>query len=297
MSSLRWEPAASRQKGKLQLTNDERTSGTAEHRRLPAPLRHSHLLEVARKRNFVHVAEVAAELGVSEMTIRRDLIELEREGMLVRTHGGAIPESDGAAAPFIDHEEPAFAARLRERNTEKRQIATAAAALIDRRMSVALDVGSTTYLLAQALAETANVKFFTSSLRTALLLGEAGREIYVPAGQIRGEEMSICGKSACDEFERLWFDIAFIGVSGITVDGLYDYSPEDSDMKRVYLRRSKRKVLLCDSAKYNHMSLIRIADLDHIDLLISDAPPPSNIAAALAKANVEIEIAPSLPGA
>lgn len=63
------------------------------------------------------------------------------------------------------------------------------------------------------------------------------------------------------------------------------------------LRRSKRKVLLCDGAKYNHMSLIRIADLDHIDLLISDAPPPSNIAAALAKANVEIEIAPSLPGA
>ncbi|RNL24663.1 DeoR/GlpR transcriptional regulator, partial [Xanthomonas vasicola pv. vasculorum] len=146
------------------------------------------------------------------MTIRRDLIELEREGMLVRTHGGAIPESDSAAAPFIDHEEPAFAARLRERNTEKRQIAAAAATLVDRRMSVALDVGSTTYLLAQALAETANVKFFTSSLRTALLLGEAGREIYVPAGQIRGEEMSICGKSACDEFERFWFDIAFIGV-------------------------------------------------------------------------------------
>jgi DeoR family glycerol-3-phosphate regulon repressor len=279
------------------LTNDERTPGPAEPRRLPAPLRHSRLLEVARKRNFVHVGEVAAELGVSEMTIRRDLMELEREGMLVRTHGGAIPEGDTAAAPLIDHKEPAFAARLRERNAEKLRIAAAAAALVDRRMSVALDVGTTTHLLAEALVETANVKFFTSSLRTALLLGEGGREVYVPAGQIRGEEMSVCGKSACDEFERLWFDIAFIGVSGITADGLYDYSPEDSDMKRVYLRRSGRKVLLCDSAKFNHMSLIRIADLEHVDILISDAPPPSDIAAALARANVEIEIAPALPGA
>lgn len=279
------------------MRNDERLSGPAEPRRLPARLRHSHLLEIARRRNFVHVADMASELGVSEMTIRRDLVELEREGMLVRTHGGAIVESDGAHAPFVDRKEPAFAARLREHNPEKRRIAAAAAALVDRRMSVALDVGTTTHLLAEALADAQNVKFFTSSLRTALLLGEAGRDVYVPAGQIRGEEMSICGKSACEEFERFFFDIAFIGVSGITSDGLYDYSPDDSDLKRVYLRRSKRKVLLCDSAKYNHMSLIRIADFDDIDLLISDASPPPDIAAALGGAHVEVAIAPALAGA
>ncbi len=278
------------------MTSDGRISGSPEHRRLPAPLRHSHLIEIARKRNFVHVAEVASELGVSEMTIRRDLIELEREGMLVRTHGGAILDDGGASAPFIDREEPAFAARLREYNAEKRQIAAFAATLVERRMSVALDVGTSTHLLAETLSETENVKFFTSSLRTALLLGEGGREVYVPAGQVHGVEMSICGKSACEEFERFWFDIAFIGASGITADGLYDYSPEDSDMKRVYLRRSRRKVLLCNSAKYNHMSLVRIADLSELDLFVSDAAPPHDIAAALAEARVEIAIAPPLPG-
>ena len=278
------------------MTNDERALASTGYKRLPAPLRHSRLIEMARKNNFVHVVEVAAALGVSEMTIRRDLMELEREGVLVRTHGGAIPEGDSVAAPFVDREEPAFAARLRERNDEKRRIAAAAAALVDRRMSVALDVGSSTHILAEALVEAVHVKFFTTSLRTALLLGEHGREVYVPAGQIRGEEVSVCGKSACDEFERFWFDIAFLGVCGITADGLYDYSTEDSDMKRVYMRRSRQKVLLCDSAKYNHMSLIKIADLDHVDLLISDAPPPPNIAAALAKANGEIVIAPALAG-
>ncbi len=277
------------------MTDKQKDIQPAEARRLPARVRHAHLVDAARKRGFLQVVDIAAELGVSEMTIRRDLVELERDGLLVRTHGGAVIDDD-APEPFLDREEPAFSARLREHNPEKMSIVAKALELVERRMSVALDVGSTTYLLAEALCDTVGVKFFTSSLRTAQLLGGAQREVYVPAGQIRGEELSICGKSACDEFERLWFDIAFIGVSGITADGLFDYSPEDSDLKRVYLRRANRKVLLCHSAKFNHMSLIRIADLDEIDTLISDAAPPPNIASALSRANVEIIIAPPVTG-
>jgi DeoR family glycerol-3-phosphate regulon repressor len=270
--------------------NDDPTLAAAEQRRLPARLRHNHLIETARKRGFVHVTDVANELGVSEMTIRRDLIELEREGALTRTRGGAMLDA-AAPQPVIDSEEPAFAARLRNHQAEKRRIAAVAAGLVDQRLSVALDVGTTTHLLAQALTDRSNIKFFTSSLRTALLLGEAGREVYVPAGQIRGEEMSICGAAAREEFERYWFDIVFIGVSGITAEGMFDYSLEDSELKRVYLRRSARKVLLCDSSKFHHMSLIKIADLSEIDLLICDAPPPADIAAALDIAGVAVEIA------
>lgn len=269
----------------------------AETKRLPARMRHNHLVEVARKRGFVQVSEIAAELGVSEMTIRRDLIELEREGSLVRTHGGAVLDGDAAGEAVLDRDEPSFAARLRENASEKRKIASAAAELVERRMSVALDVGSTAFLLAESLRAVSNVKYFTSSLRTAQLLGEAEREVYVPSGQIRGEELSICGKSACDEFEKLWFDVVFIGVSGITPDGLFDYSLEDSDLKQVYLRRAHKKVLLCDSAKFNHRSLVRIAALEDIDILITDAPPPANIAAALGAAKVEIRIAPALSNA
>ena len=88
--------------------NDDPTLAGAEPRRLPARLRHNHLVETVRKRGFVHVADVAAELGVSEMTIRRDLVELEREGALTRTRGGAMLDTD-AAQPVIDSEEPAFA--------------------------------------------------------------------------------------------------------------------------------------------------------------------------------------------
>lgn len=267
----------------------------SELRRLPAQLRHKHLVSRAQQRGFIHVTDIASELGVSEMTIRRDLAELERGGALVRTRGGAV--ADNAPQPVLDSEEPAFAARLRKHENEKRRIAAAAAQLVDRRLSVAIDVGTTTHLLAEALADRSGVKFFTSSLRTALLLGEAGREVYVPAGQVRGEEMSVCGPTARDEFERYWFDICFIGVSGLTASGIFDYSLEDSELKRVYLGRSSRKVLLCDSSKFRHMSLIKIADLADINLLISDAPPPDDIAEALAEAHVAVQIAPLSSGA
>jgi DeoR family glycerol-3-phosphate regulon repressor len=265
----------------------------AEQRRMPAQVRHSHLVETARRRGFFMVADIAAELGVSEMTIRRDLIELERDGTLMRTRGGAVA-ADGTSEPIIDREEPAFDARLRRNQDAKRRIALAASELVVGRPTVALDVGTTTYLLARLLAERIGPKFFTSSLRIAALLGERERDVHVPGGQIRGDEMSICGPSALEQFERYWFDIAFIGISGVTAEGMFDYSLDDSELKRVYLRRSSRKVVLCDSSKFHRMSLVRIADFADVDLLISEQQPPAEIAEALAAANVDIQVVPDI---
>lgn len=265
----------------------------AEQRRLPAELRHAHLVDAARRRGFFLVADISAELGVSEMTIRRDLVELEREGILLRTRGGAV--AAGSAVPAVlDREEPAFEVRLRKNQEAKQRIAAAAADLIEGRRTVALDVGTTTHLLARRLAERAGLKFFTASLRTAALLGEAGCEVHVPGGQVRGEELSACGPTALEQFERYWFDIAFIGVSGICADGMFDYSLEDSALKRVYLRRSAQKVLLCDGSKFHRRSLVQIADFSGIDLMISEVEPPPDIAAALASAGVQVRIAPFL---
>ncbi len=85
--------------------------------------------------------------------------------------------------------------------------------------------------------------------------------------------------------------MAFIGVSGLTAEGMFDYSLDDTEMKRVYLRRSTRKIVLCDASKFNAMSLVHIAPLAQFDALITDAPPPPEIAAALSDAGVAVEIA------
>lgn len=269
---------------------DRPLPAAAEGRRMPAQVRQARLAEAVRERGFISVAEIAASLSVSEMTIRRDLDELEREGQLVRTHGGALaPEGVGDHA--IDREEPAFEARLRRNRHAKERIAALAASLIDGSQTVALDVGTTTFLLAQRMADRAGIKIFTSSLRAASLLSRGACEVYMPGGQIRGDEMSLCGPAATGQFEQLWFDIALIGVSGITAGGIFDYSFDDSELKRVYLRRSTRKVLLCDGSKFHRMSLVQVADFSDIDLLVTDVAPPPDIAAALVAADVDVQVA------
>lgn len=259
-------------------------------RRLPVELRQAHIVEQLRKTGFVSVAEVATSLAVSEMTIRRDLIDLEAEGRLVRTHGGAIAP-EGTVALAVEREEPAFEQRLRQNNAAKEAMATVAASLLGTRQSVALDVGSSAFVLAARLRALPAIKIFTNSLRVATLLGRERRDVYLPGGEVRGDEMSMCGPTAVAQFEQLWFDIAFIGAAGLTEAGFFDYSLEDSELKRVYLRRSSRKVLLCDSAKFNRLSLIQVAALDSIDMLITDAAPSGELADALARAHVEIRLA------
>jgi DeoR/GlpR family transcriptional regulator of sugar metabolism len=258
--------------------------------RQPPQMRQALLVDTARKRGMVVVSDVAAELGVSEMTIRRDLLELERDGALIRTHGGAMAPGGAAATP-IDREEPAFDARLRVNDGAKRRIAFAAASFVGSRQAIALDVGSTTYRLAEVLSERTKLRFFTSSLRSATLLANAKLDVHVPGGQVRGEEPSASGTAALDQFERYWFDIAFIGVSGVTAEGLFDYSPEDSELKRLYLRRSSEKIVLCDSSKFNRMSLVHVGDFTGVDALVTDALPPKDIAAALDAAGAATRIA------
>ena len=265
-----------------------------EKTRVPAAVRHAFIVGALADVGAVTVAEVAARLGVSDMTVRRDLGDLEREGRLARTHGGAVRRGAGATPEppaSRTFTEPTFESRLNKNAQAKRAIAAAAAIAAEGARAIALDVGTTTYWLAGLLSEWRHAKIFTNSLRIAARLGEGRAEVYVPGGRLRGDEMSISGPSAIARFEELWFDVAFLGVSGLTAEGVFDYSFEDADMKRVYLKRSTRKIVLCDSSKFNAMSLVQIAPLAPFDALITDAPPPPEIAAALASAGVRIEVA------
>ncbi len=257
-----------------------------------APVRQASILEALRRSGSVTVAQIAGQLAVSEMTIRRDLVNLERGGRLTRKHGGAVTSQRVA----MDRDEPAFEARLALQLDAKTAIAVAAAALVEDVRTAALDVGATTFLLAAQLRKRAGLKLFTNSLRVAAALAEGPQEVYVPGGRVRGADMVIGGPSAVEQFDKLWFDIAFVGVSGITGEGLFDYSFEDTELKRVYLRRASRKVVLCDSSKFQHMSLVHIAGYDAVDLVITDAVPPPEIAAALERAGAKLQIAPPAPG-
>lgn len=269
---------------------DEESKAPAPRARMLPQLRHAHILSALAAQGAVQVSVVAQELGVSDMTVRRDLMDLEAAGKLTRTFGGALDIGAGRQTP-VDREEPHFEARMQRQREAKEAIAAAAAALARGYRTIALDVGTTTHLLARRLAGQGQAKLFTNSLRIAGELAAEVPEVYVPGGRVRAGELAIGGGAAVSQFQSLWFDIAFIGVSGITPTGLFDYSFEDVELKRVYLRRSGLSVVLCDASKFERMSLVHIADLRAFNVLVTDAAPPPLLAAALAQAGVRTEIA------
>lgn len=253
--------------------------------------RHARILEELKSAGSLQVASLAARLGVSEMTIRRDLEGLERDGRLNRIHGGAVA-TEPLPPVAMDSDEPSFEARLRRGRPAKQAIAAVAADLVSGARTIALDVGTTTFLLAERLAELQHAKIFTNSLRIAERLAEAAPEVYVAGGRVRAEERSVGGPAALAQFGELWFDASVIGVSGVTADGFFDYSFEDAEMKRIFFRRSAIRIVLCDAEKFRRMSLVQVGKLSDATIVVTDAEPPPDLRAAFMASGVDLRVAP-----
>jgi len=255
--------------------------------------RRERLCALVARRGFASVAELARAFGVSEMTIRRDLDRLAAAGLVVRAHGGAVARERAGVALALD--EPSFRARLRRAAAAKLAIARRALELVPPGCTLGLDVGTTTFELARALAPRDDVRVFTNSLQAASVLGQGRVEVYLPGGRIRPRELSLVGSIAARELSRYWLDLAFLGAAGVTADGFFDYSLEDTEIKQVYLARARRVVFLCDSTKFARMSVVKVCALEQVHTLVTEASPPPPLAAALARAGVEVVVAQPQP--
>jgi DeoR/GlpR family transcriptional regulator of sugar metabolism len=242
------------------------------------------------RRGFATVSDIAAELGVSEITVRRDLTRLEAQGHLTRTHGGALIGRAGGDGAF-DFDEPDFDARRRRNAEAKARIGAAAAALVQPGATIGIDVGTTALEVARNLSERDGIKIFTNSARAASLLADGPSPVYLPGGQLRPKELSIYGSIATSQLRQFWFDLVFIGFSGLTEQGLFDYSLEDSEVKQVFIERAARVVALCDSSKFGRLAMARIGTLDEIDVLITDAAPADDLRDVLEQAEVQLIVA------
>lgn len=254
--------------------------------RQPGP-RQARILELLALHGFMTVREVAEATGVSEITARRDLVELEERNALKRTHGGAMPMRNGQVEIF-DASEPTFDARRRRNSKAKIAIARAAAQLVNPGAIIALDVGTSTLELARCLTDVGEIRIVTNNLRAASLLADSPHAVYVPGGRVRGKELSVYGSVTAEQIRSYWFDFAFIGVSGVTENGLFDYSPEDTEIKRIYMERAKRVVVLCDAQKFGHLSMVKVAPLSAIHVLVADETPPMVLNTALTAAGVAV---------
>jgi DeoR/GlpR family transcriptional regulator of sugar metabolism len=262
----------------------------ADTPRVPARARRARLADMVGREGFISVADTAGRLGVSGMTIRRDLEALESSGLLTRTHGGAVaPEA--RRREIFDAEEPVFERRRRKHAAAKARIAAAAAGLVGPGETLALDVGTSVLALAEALVARDDLKIFTNSLSSAITLTAGRSPVYLLGGQLRAPEMAIIGPVARSQLAGYYFDRCFLGVSGVTEAGFFDYSLEDSEVKQAFIDRSRQVVVLCDSSKFGHRALARICGIEKCHVLVTDAEPPTHLGEALRGAGVEMLIA------
>jgi DeoR family glycerol-3-phosphate regulon repressor len=258
--------------------------------RIPASARRARLAEIIGREGFVSVGDTAELLGVSGMTIRRDLEALESRGLLTRTHGGAIaPEA--RRREVFDAEEPVFERRRRKNAEAKARMAAVAAALIGAGETLALDVGTSVLALASALVSRTELRIFTNSLPTAITLTPGRSPVYLLGGQLRAPEMAVIGPVATQQAGAYYFDRLFLGVSGVTETGFYDYSLEDTEVKQAFLARARQVVVLCDASKFGHRALARVCGIEQCHLLITDAAPPPHLADVFQAAGVEVMVA------
>jgi DeoR/GlpR family transcriptional regulator of sugar metabolism len=258
--------------------------------RLPAGARQARLMEMLTRNGFLSVAESAERMAVSSMTIRRDLEILEARGVLTRTHGGAVA-IQGRRLEVFDAVEPVFDQRRRRQAGAKSKIAIAAAGLIGPNETIALDVGTSVLALAKELVGRPDLKFLTNNLPAAMSLSGGPSPVYLLGGQLRGPEMSVIGTAATEQARSYYVDRAFIGVSGVIEGGFYDYSLEDSDVKRAFIERARQVVALCDSSKFDHRAMARICELNQVHVVVTETDPPAHLAEALRAAGTELVVA------
>ena len=252
---------------------------------------HERRSKIARRlaeEHTVNVGDLAIEMGVSGMTVRRDLAELERVGFARRVYGGAVHEAQRSF-------EPAVMVRYSEYAAEKRRVARAAIRLLRPGDSVAIDVGSTMMYLAEALRDAVDLRLIvvTPSMTIGRELSEnPSYMVVVTGGVVRRGELSLTGDLAITAFRQFHVDRLFLSVAGLEEEsGLTEYNIEDASVKRAMIASANQVVVLADRTKFGRTALCTVGPLENMDVLVTDVAPPAGLKAVLERNGTQLIIA------
>ena len=230
--------------------------------------RQAKILERVREDGAVRVADLVRDLGVSDMTVRRDLEILDDRGLLEKVHGGATALEGSALF------EPTFAAKSSLQQSEKDAIARAAASLVEPGMAIALSAGTTTYALAQQLVDIPRITVVTNSIRVTDVLHQSGRadQTIILTGGVRTPSDALVGPFAVAAVRTVHVDLVFIGVHGMDPhSGFTCPNLQEAETDRALIEAARRLVIVADHTKWGVIGISSIARLDQADVLITDA--------------------------
>ncbi|MCA2229460.1 DeoR/GlpR family DNA-binding transcription regulator [Nonomuraea aurantiaca] len=250
---------------------------------LPAK-RRAELVRHVRERGHATVAELAARFAVSMDTVRRDLDHLAERQLIARTHGGAMRTDELATADVP------FDSRAAVHHRAKQAIGIAAAQLISNGETLIVNGGTTTLAVVRALAGKRDLTVVTNNLRLPPEIPQdAVRDLYVIGGSCRISSNVTIGPVTFADTEGISADTTVIGVGGISaVGGLSTSNLQEAQMMRQMIDAGTRVVVVADSSKFGRSAFVHICGLDRVSVLVTDAPPPEDLAVALKDADVEL---------
>lgn len=250
-------------------------------------VRQQKILDIVKETGNATVAKLQKELAVSEMTIRRDLGEMEKNGILRRVYGGAVlPEQDN---------ELCFGDRLVQNRNLKVAIARYAATKIEYGNSIFLDGGTTCSEFTDILPEDMHIVVFTNSLEVLnKIRTKKGITIVSLGGELAFDGNTFDGVVAIENAEKINVDICFFSGSGFNSRGVLNPGMVGTIVKRSMIKNSRFKCLLADSTKFSGHGVIELCRWADINMLISDNKLPENMVNALKSSGIEVMLVESI---
>jgi DeoR/GlpR family transcriptional regulator of sugar metabolism len=283
------------QEGRGTVSSRTEVAGAADGSRVMlARQRQARIIERVREDGAVRVAELSRELGVSDMTIRRDLEVLSDRGLLDKVHGGATALDDRSLF------EPTFVAKSSRQQAEKDAIAAAGAALVEPGMAIALSAGTTTHALARRLVDTPRITVVTNSIPVSDILHHGGRpdQTIILTGGVRTPSEALVGPFAVAALRTVHVDLVFMGVHGMDPhSGFTCPNLLEADTDRALIEAGRRLAVVADHTKWGVIGISSMARLEQADVLITDHGISHEARQALERAVQQLVVVdPDAPG-
>ena len=248
--------------------------------------RHELIMEALIKHGSVLVSDLVAMLDVSAVTVRKDLTELEKSDKLYRSHGKAV-----LINPYINNRSVNEKEKLAA--DEKHAIGREAARLITRDDSIAIASGTTVHALARNIQPIHKLTVVSASLAVSNILSQHENvDIIQLGGMMRHSSLSVVGDYAARFLVQCSFSKLYLGVDGIDVDyGITTTEIREAALNRIMMDASQKTIVLADSSKFGRRGFAKIADIDAIDIVITDAGISPKVANRLEDLGIELIIA------
>ena len=248
--------------------------------------RRERIQEYLTLHKIARTVDLCNMLDASEATVRRDLEWLEQDGILERTHGGAILSQRMVF-------EPEYRQRAQHHPEEKRRIGAMAASLIENGDIVFINSGTTTTQVIHQIRDDAEITVFTNNLNAALEMGEPGFHHYLVGGEYQPRSKSLAGRFAMENLKQVYANKAIFGVDGISLKhGCTVPTNGEAEVVRQMIDRTMgRIIVVADHSKWGVVSNFQIATIDEIDILVTDEALDKSAIESLSAHSVESMIA------